>query len=165
MSAGDRTPAQTTLLSIPLSFPVCQSKTYSTFYEWRRKNSNGNPQQFLLNSKWFVPQSRLWFVRSHLHTQLFHPGSPFLYRWKGTLSCASVHQSLPKAHNYCLAQFPSWYHQPRLSLDERVMAVGMMLVHQAHCPCAPLTLCVQQRNIHHKIKGFRHDLVWFSLSL
>lgn len=64
---------------------------------------------------------------------------------KGRLSCASTHQPLPKAHNYCFAQPSGWYHQARLSLDERKMAVGTLLVHWTHCPCAPLILRVYNK--------------------
>lgn len=47
-----------------------------------------------------------------------------------------------------------------LLFQERLMAVGTMLVDYAPCSYAQQ---IQQRTIHHKITRFIHDLVWLNI--
>lgn len=115
---------------------------------------NGDPQTEA--SFAVVPpqlKSCFWFVFKSAQSSAAFQLTLYTAGVKSALSCASTHRPLPKDHNYCFSGSSSWYHQPTPSLNERVMAVGKMELHRAHCPSAPLILSVLQRIIHRKLKG------------
>lgn len=109
-------------------------------------------EQILCNFQQFAPH--ISSVLSHLHSVL---SGHFIYNHREDQVRLCMPSSTP---NYCFAWFSCSYHQPKPSLDDRVIAVGTVLVHQTHCYCAPLILTTLQTTTNHKIKGFRRDPDW-----
>lgn len=128
--------------------PTVKHAVYHTcFYEWR-----------VLSDRSFVIPSSL-LLKASSSSQICSLNSLLLGHFMNSGRDGQVKLCMASStHNYCFTWFSRCYQQPRLSLDERVMALGTLLVHQTHCQGDPLIMSKHQRPPTIKLKGF--NMTW-----